>query len=471
MTGRDVPERPTGLAEAWVRDLDRRRPEQADLFRAWINPGFADLLGLVGFGRRYVRAQGLELFDDAGQAYLDFTAGYGVLNLGHNHPVVKAALAATLEQDLPSFSQVECGLAAGLAAEALCAKLPAGLNRVFWCSSGSEAVEAAVKLARAATGRSGLLACRGGFHGTTLGALGLAGHAERRDRFGPFVPGVDHVPFGDKRALEQALESDPPAAFVLEPVQGEGGARVPPPGYLSAAERLCRRAGTLLVLDEVQTGLGRTGRLFGLEHAGVRPDAVCLAKALGGGLMPVGAMVTDEHAFARAYGSMRACLDHKTTFSGGPLAMAAVRATLGVIEAEGLVANSAAMGIRLRRGLDDLAGRSSQIAAVSGQGLLQGVKLADAAAGLLDKTPLQALGVASAELFAQHLALRLLEDHQIVAQVAANDRSVLKLTPPLGVGPEQVDRLLEALETVLAKGGHARALLGLANALLRKRGR
>ncbi len=460
-----------GIAAGWIDSLDGRRTEDQDLYRAFINPGFADLLGMVGFGRRYVRALGLELFDEDGQAYLDFTAGYGVLNLGHNHPGVKAALAATLERDLPSYSQVDCGLAAGLAAEALCARLPAGLSRVFWCSSGAEAVEAAVKLARAATGRAGLLACEGGFHGSTLGALGLAGHAERRDRFGPFPPGIRHVPFGDLAALEQALEEDPPAAFVVEPVQGEGGARVPPPGYLTSAARACRRAGSLLVLDEVQTGLGRTGRLFALEHSGVRPDAICLAKALGGGLVPVGAMVADEQVFARAYGTWRTCLDHKTTFSGGPLAMAAVRASLAVIEAEGLTANAAAMGIRLREGLEALGGRFAQIAHVSGRGLLQGIKLAEAAGGLLGKTPLQALGVASAELFAQHLALRLLQDHHIVAQVAANDRSVLKLTPPLGVGPDHVDRLLAALEAVLAKGGHARALLGLANALARNRGK
>ena len=450
-------------------ELRARRAESFDLYRRYVNPAFVDLIGLVGYGRRFVRSRGLELEDEGGRRYLDFLSGYGCLNIGHNHPTVKAALRDVLDLDVPGFTQIECSLPTGLAAERLAALMPPGLDKVFFCSSGSEAMEAALKLARAATGRKRVVGCEGAFHGTTLGVLGLMDNASRRDRVHPFVPGLVTVPFGDLEALEGALRWGDVAAFVVEPVLGEGGALPARVGYLAQAQALCRKHGALLVVDEVQTGLGRTGRMFAFEHAAITPDAVALAKSLGGGLVPVGALVARDEVFAKAYGTLATCLDHKTTFGGGPLAMAAVLGTLQVIAEEGLVGNAREMGGILSRRLRDLAARHPQIQDVRGEGLMLGIRFEGFAKGALDRTLLRRLGSATAELYAQTVALRLMEEHAIVTQVAANDLSVLKVMPPLSVDRAAIDRFIGALDAVLSDGGHAAAALRMAKELVRHR--
>lgn len=453
--------------------IARRGGENFDLFHDYINPHFVQLLGLVGFGRRFVSSSGFELVDDEGRRYLDFLSGYGVHNIGHNHPAVKEALLTVLSRDIPSFTQVECSLLPGLAAEKLAGLLPDGLNRVFFCNSGAEAVDAAVKLARAATGRKRIICCGGAFHGNTLGVLGMTDNAGRRDRFRPLLPGIVRVPFDDLEALSKALRWKDAAALVVEPVLGEGGAIVPDRAYLPRALEICHRAGALLIVDEVQTGLGRTGRMFALEHSGLRPDAVALAKSLGGGLVPVGAMVARDTVFARAYGSLKTCLDHKTTFGGGALASAAVLAALEVVQSEGLVQAAQEQGRHLKAGLRALQTRHETIGEVRGVGLMLGIKFeALAVPGL--RGPLRALvpgGLerASAELFAQHVVLKLLKEHRIVTQVAANDLGVLKVMPPLCITREAVDLFLERLDAVLASGGHAAAMVALARELLSNR--
>jgi acetylornithine/succinyldiaminopimelate/putrescine aminotransferase len=458
------------VAREIARALRLRRVENFDLHRRHVNPGWADLLERSGYGRRFVRAAGIELEDEHGERYVDFLSGYGVLNLGHNHPAVKAALRAVLDEDVPGFTQVECGLLPGLAAERLARTLPGDLEKVFFCSSGSEAVEAALKLARAATGRKRFVACDGAYHGATLGALGLSGRPSPRDRFRPLVPGIEHVPYDDIDALRKTLRWGDVAAFVVEPVLGEGGAVVPRPEFLREAVDLVHDRGALLIADEVQTGLGRTGRMFAFERSGIVPDAVTLAKTLGGGLVPVGALVARDEPFRRAYGSAGRCLDHTTTFGGGPLAMAAVLATLRVIEDEGLVGNAERQGRRLREGLDSLKSKHSSIRDVRGVGLMLGVKFSDAARGLLENTPFAKLGAASAALFAQYVALRLIREHRFVTQVAVNDGAVLKVMPPLSVTPEAVDRFVAAVDAVLGDAGHAAAVARLAAEFLKPRG-
>jgi putrescine aminotransferase len=456
------------LAEELCAELRGRRGESLELYRRYLNPGFVELLGMVGYGRRFVRASGGELEDERGRRYLDFLSGYGVLGLGHNHPALAATLRALLGEELPGFTHVDASLLEGLAAERLARALPGDLDKLFFCSSGSEAVEAALKLARAATGRKRVLALAGAYHGSTLGALALTDNPALRDRFRPLPPGLEAIPFGDLGALRRTLRWGDVAALLVEPVQGEGGARVLPAGYLEEALALCRAHGALLVCDEVQTGLGRTGRLFAVEHEGVVPDAICLAKVLGGGLMPVGALAARGEVFARAYGSLATCTQHGATFGGGPLAMGAVIATLEVIRRERLVANADEQGSYLAARLGELAAaHPGAIAEVRGRGLLLGVRFNDVARGLLDGPLLGELGRASAALFAQHVALRLIEEHAIVTQVAVNDPSVLKVMPPLAVGRAECDRFVDALRAVLGAGGHAAALAGLAAAFIK----
>ncbi|MBI5487219.1 MAG: aspartate aminotransferase family protein [Deltaproteobacteria bacterium] len=458
---------PGSITEELALERRRRAADGPGLWRQYVNPSWAGLLRATGWERRFVRAQGLELEDDRGERYLDFLSGFGVLGLGHNHPAIKAALRAALDDDLPGFTQVECSALAGLAAERLSALLPGGPHRVFFCSSGSEAVEAAIKLARAATGKRRLVACEGAYHGSTLGALSLKGIGAARDRFGPLLPEVLRIPFGDLEALQRAARGGDLAAFVVEPILGEGGTVVPPADFLPRAADAVHAQGGLLVVDEVQTGLGRTGRMFAFEHAGASPDVVTVAKVLGGGLVPVGAMAARAEAFDRAYGSARTCMDHATTFGGGPLAMVAVLATLRVLEEERLVERADEQGRTLRRKLEDIAARRSSIREVRGMGLMLGLKFKDAAGGWLDRTPLAAFGQASAALLAQYVALRLLSEHRIVTQAAVNDPSVLKVMPPLTVDGPAIDRFAAALDAVLADAGHASAFARFATEFVR----
>jgi len=451
-----------------IEELRARRREGYELHRRYVNPAFVELVQMAGYGRRFVRAQGMELEDDEGRRYLDFVGGYGALNLGHNHPDVRAAIEAVLSEQVAGFTQVDCGVLEGLAAEKLIGALPSGFGKVFFCNSGAEAVEAGMKLARAATGRRRFVCCEGAYHGLTFGALSLHGNRALRKRFEPLLAEVDRVPFGDLRALEKALKGDV-AAFVVEPILGEGGGVEPPAGYLAAARDLCRRFKALMVVDEVQTGMGRTGRMLALEHSGVVPDVVTLAKSLGGGLMPVGAMVCGDEVFARAYGSAQTCQDHNTTFGGGPLAMAAVIATLGVLREEHLFENAKEQGSYLKERLTELARKHEAIAEVRGKGLMLALKLRDVTRGLLEGTPLSAISRASSYVFAQYLALRLLDEHGIVVQTAVNDPGVLKVMPPLVVQGAHIDRFVQALDGLLGEGGHRKAMAHMAAAVVKQR--
>jgi acetylornithine/succinyldiaminopimelate/putrescine aminotransferase len=449
------------IARQVLEHVDAHLGDGESLHRDYVNPGFVKLMGLGGFGRRYVSATGCTMVDDAGRPYLDFVSGYGVLNLGHNHPGVRATLQAILDRELPSFSQVECGALPGLAAERLCGQLPGDLRRVFFCNSGSEAVDSSVKLARAATGKKRIIACNGGYHGSMLGVLGLTDNPQRRDAHRPLLPGIVHVPFGDLDSLREALAGKDVAALVVEPVQGEGGVVVPPPEFLPAALDACHRHGALLVVDEVQTGLGRTGSMFAIGHSGVVPDILACAKALGGGLVPVGAMVAKTAVFEKAYGSLRTCLDHRSTFGGGPLAMAAILATLEILEREDLVTAARETGAYAKTALQGLVSRHERVEEVRGLGLMLGIKLRPPSLPGLAK-----LAEAAATLYAQYVAIRLIEDHGIITQVAANDLTVLKVMPPLCIDRPAIDRLAGALDTVLGDKGMLGALVDLAKSAL-----
>jgi ornithine--oxo-acid transaminase len=415
-----------------------------------VNPAFVKMLRTIGFDRRYVRGQGCHLWDDQGNKYLDLLTGWGVFALGRNHPKVKAALAEVLSADLPNLVRMDCSPLSGLAAEMLTRRAGGDLSRVFFCNSGTESVEGALKFARCFTGRQDVVYCDHAFHGLTGGALAINGAEFFRERFGQLTPGTRKVPFNDPAALEQALAGRTAAAFVVEPVQGKS-CEVAADGYLAAAQRLCRKYGTLLVVDEVQTGLGRTGKWFCFQHwPGVEPDIVCCAKALSGGFVPVGAVITRPKIMDCVFSGMERCVIHSNTFGQNDLAMAAAIASLRVIEEEKLVENAAAMGDYAMGRLREIASTCPFVSAVRGKGLLFGIDFARPAESLKLKVAWDALHKLNFGVFGQMIVIPLMQKHRVLTQVAGYHTEVIKFLPPITIGREDMDWFLSAMADVLA---------------------
>ncbi len=337
---------------------------------------------------------------------------------------------------------------AGELGEKLCRRAGGRLTKTFFASSGSEGIEAAIKLSRAHTRRNGLLYANGAFHGLTCGALSLMGDDFWREGFGPLLPETKAIPFDDIDALEQELRSKRFAAFIVEPIQSEAGIRVPTAEYFRAAQALCRRYGTLLVLDEVQTGMYRTGTFLAAEHFGVDPDMVVLAKALSGGLIPVSAVMMTEAIYDSVYGSLRRAIIHTSTFSENSLAMRAGLATLEVLESLNLGQRALESGARLRRRLAEELRGYEMVKEVRGQGLLLGIEFT-APRSLRLLVPFEAFMKIHPAMFGQILVMRLFREHGILTQICGNNFLVLKAAPPLVVTEEQVEEFVAALSDVV----------------------
>jgi acetylornithine/succinyldiaminopimelate/putrescine aminotransferase/nucleoside-diphosphate-sugar epimerase len=430
-----------------VQDCSARARETHALAARYLDPSLVDVLRILGFDRDYTRAQGSHLFDSAGREYLDFHTGEGFASLGHNHPDVRQVLRATLDADLVDGVQIHYSALAGLLAEELTRRLPAGLDATFFASTGAEAVDSALKFARAATGRPRLVSCDNGFHGVTLGPLSLVGDEFFKEGFGPLLPGCERVPFGDLAALEAELARRDVAAFVCEPIQGRM-VTLPPPGYLEGAQALCRRHGTLFILDEIQTGLGRTGKLFALEHWNLEPDFVLVGKALSGGYMPVAAMITRRAIHDKAVGTLDRCYVHQSTYGRNRLSMAAGLAALRIIERDGLAGNSARIGAFLLDGLRALQDRYEMVKEVRGSGLMIGIELG-APRSLGARASWRLFHLASEGLFPQLIVIPLHRDHGIIT-MAAGKNDVIKLLPPLTLSEGEARTFLGALDAVLA---------------------
>ncbi|HET7760424.1 MAG TPA: aspartate aminotransferase family protein, partial [Gaiellaceae bacterium] len=307
----------------WLSELvEERGAEALDLHAQTINPQFVKLLRTIGFDRRWARAEGAYLWDDDGNRYLDVLGGFGMFNVGRNNPRISEALSEALELERPGSTQLGVDALPALLAEALLGRAPASVGKVLFTSSGTEAVEAALKLGRAAAGRSRVLSAEHAFHGLTLGSLSANDGAEFTSRFGPLLPGFERVPWNDLEALERELAREDVALFIVEPVQGKG-VNLPADGYLAGAQELCRRHGTLFCVDEVQTGFGRTGRTFALEHWGLEPDLITVAKSLSGGYVPVGALLMSDAVYERVFDSLPNAVSHGSTFAPNDLAMVA----------------------------------------------------------------------------------------------------------------------------------------------------
>ena len=418
------------------------------IYAQHVNPQWVRLLELLQMNATYERCTGAELFTTSGRRILDFLSGYCVHNAGHNHPAVVAALKDELDRSGPAMLQSHVPELAAQLAHRLTSLAGGGMERVFFTSSGSEGVETAIKFARAHTGRAGLLYAEHAFHGLSCGALSLMGDPFWSQGFGPMLPDTTAVPFGDLDAVEQKLATRRFAALFLEPIQAEGGIRVPEPHYLKAVERLCRRHGTLLVLDEVQTGMYRTGRFLAAHGFGVEPDIVVLAKALSGGLVPVGAVLMSRAVSESVFSSLKRALVHASTFGENGLAMRAGLATLDVLEHEGMGPRALRMGIELRHRLAEALAPYEMVKQVRGEGMLSGIEF-QAPRQMRLRLAFSSFRAVHPAMFGQVMVMRMFRDKNILTQICGNDFLVLKVAPPLVVTEGQMDEFVEAIRDVV----------------------
>jgi len=418
-----------------------------------VNPQWVKLLSLLEMNVGYERCAGAELFTTDGRTIIDFLSGYCVHNAGHNHPAIIEALKDELDRSGPVMLQSNVPEIAGELAGRLCQLAGGGLTKVFFASSGSEGVETAIKFARAHTGRVGLLSCDRAFHGLTCGALSLMNGDYWRNGFGPLLPETAVVPFNDLAALEKALSTRRYAAFFVEPIQAEGGIRVPDPDYLKAAQALCRRYGSLLVADEVQTGMFRTGPFLASHHFGITPDIVILAKALSGGLVPVSAVLMSDDIHGSVFSSFKRSIVHASTFSENALSMRAGLATLDVLEKHRLGDRAVEVGNDLQEKLSAALAGYEMVKEVRGKGLLLGIEFT-APRRLALRAPFEAFAQIHPAMFGQILVMRLFRNANILTQICGNDFMVLKVAPPLVVTAPQVEEFVSAVHDVVESAHH-----------------
>lgn len=392
-----------------------------------VNPYLAKLLAFAGFGVE-TYGEGCYIYDHERKKFLDCLGGYGTFALGHRHPKVIEAVKAQLDQ-LPMsgkafFSKNLCDLAAMLAELA-----PGDLQYTFACSTGTEAVEGALKFAKVATGRIKIISTEGGYHGKTLGALATTGRAKYRKRVEPLMPGVVFVDYGDTEAMVREIDGTT-ACVIIEPIQGEGGIHIPPDGYLRAIREACTKHGALMIADEVQTCLGRTGKMWGCDWEGVAPDIMTLAKQLGGGVQPLGAVMGTPAVWEAVFRENP--LMHTSTFGGNPVCCAAGIATIQVIQEEELVERSAKMGQLLMEGLRGVQSRQSDlIGEVRGRGLMIGVEFTMDEVG---------------ELTVAQMLMR-----GLCAAYTLNNPRVMRFEPPLIINEEQIQFAVETFEVAVTE--------------------
>lgn len=427
--------------------LNLSKREVRSLYKSYVNPGFATLLGMLDFDKKFIRAEGVSVWDEDGVEYLDFLGGFGALNFGHNHPYIISALKQV--SHLPNLLQVTLNPLVAALGHNLAKITPGNLTHTFFCNSGAEAVEGAIKLARAASKKKKIIYCERSFHGKTMGALSVTGKHKYQAPFQPLVPYCEAVPYGDTSALEIKLREGDVAAFILEPIQGEGGVNVPPAGYLREVRQLCSKYDTYLIVDEIQTGFGRTGTIFACDCDGVVPDIMCVGKSLGGGVMPLAAFTTNENIWDRAYGGFERCQIHTSTFGGNARAMAAGIAAIKVMLDEDLASQARVKGEYLLSGLRVLQEKyPSFIKEVRGRGLLIGVEFSSLSKGVVDKITGGKLNKVAEEYFAALVAAELMNKYHIITAYTLNNPNVIRFEPPLIISKEQIVRLLSAMEEI-----------------------
>lgn len=419
-----------------------------DLHEQHVNPRYAKALKTIGFDRCYTRAEGQYLWDTEGRRYLDMLAGYGVFNVGRNNPSIRKTLIDFMESDYPSLVQLEAPLLSGLLAKELKQRMPNQMDYVYFTNSGTEGVEAAIKFARCATRRSGIVYLHKAFHGLTNGSLSINGDDTFRQGFGTLLEDCTKIPMGDLDALEEALYKQTMAAFIFEPIQGKG-VNIPPDGYLQQAQELCRRYGTLFIADEIQSGMGRSGKFLAIEHEkDLDPDIVILSKSLSGGYMPVGAVLTRKWIYNKVFSSMDRSVVHSSTFGQGNMAMAAGLATLQYMDEHKLLENAAAMGDLIGKELLQLKDQCEFIEDVRWRGLMIAIEF-----GTPESFKLRCAWTLAHKLnkslFPQAVIIPLMQDHGVLTQVAGHNIDVIKLIPPLVIDEADARYFISSFSEVM----------------------
>ena len=427
-----------------------REGQRSSMHARHLNEQLVKVLKTIGYDVGFQRGQGQYLFDREGARYLDLLSGFGVFAVGRNHPVLRTALKSVLDADLPNLVQMDVSTLAGILAEKLLEHAPY-LDKVFFSNSGAETVEAAIKFARVATGRAGIVYCDHAYHGLTYGALSLTDDQNFRGGFGPLLSDCNVIPFNDLAALEKALSTREVAAFIVEPIQGKG-VNMPSDEFLPGAAALCKKYGTLFIADEIQTGLGRTGRFLAVEHWNVEPDMVLLAKALSGGHVPIGALLTRKTIFEKVFNRMDRSLVHGSTFGKNDLAMAAGIATLEVMKAERLVENAARRGAELRLALNAMVPGYELLKEIRGKGLMIGIEFGPPKSLRL-KASWTMLETANKGLFCQLITVPLFKDEKVLTQVSGHGSHTIKILPPLTINDDDCKWIQNSFDRVIA-GAH-----------------
>jgi ornithine--oxo-acid transaminase len=439
--------------------LSARSGEGLDLHAEYVNPQMVRVLRTIGFDRDWARTEGAYLYDAAGERYLDWLGGFGMFNVGRNNPRVRDWLVEAMELQTPNALQMGVSAVTPLLAEELVRRAPASIGKALFTNSGTESVEAAIKLGRAATKRQRVVCVEHAFHGLTLGSLSVNGEAAFTDRFGPYLPGIARVPFDDLDALEQELRREDVAIFIVEPVLGKG-VILPGDGYLAGAQELCRRYGTLFCLDEVQTGLGRTGKLFAAEHWALEPDLMPVAKSLSGGYVPVGALLMGDAVYDAVFDSLEHAFSHGSTFAPNDYAMVAGLATLRELDDRDLVGASARLGDLLLEQTRPLVERYQVVKDVRGLGLMWAIEFGEPEKG---RTTWRMLEKMQPGIFAQLVVVPLFTGHRILSQVAGHRVNIVKGLPPLTISEEDVDWFAVALDEVVGEAQRmGKAMTGFA---------
>ncbi len=422
--------------------------DKFDLHEQFLNNQMVRVLKTIGYDRHYKKAVGQYLYDQEGTEYLDLLSGFGVFAIGRNHPTVIEALKETLTLELPNLVQLDVSILSGLLAKEILKTTHENLTKMFFCNSGTEAVEAAIKFARFTTKRDKIVFCEHGYHGLTMGALSLNGENIFKEGFGSLLPNCEAIPFNDLVALEKALSGKDVAAFIVEPIQGKG-VNLPDDNYLPEVERLCKQYGTLFVADEVQTGLGRTGKFWAVDHWNVQPDMICMAKALSGGFVPVGGVAITDRIMDTVYNRMDRAVVHGSTFAKNNMAMAAGLATLHVIENEKLVENSFTRGNALINNLNAMSENYEFLKEARGKGMMIAIEFQQPKSLTL-KAAWAMLEAANKGLFCQMITIPLFKEHHILTQVAGHGMNVVKLLPPLNLNQKDCDNIVDAFDKTIA---------------------
>lgn len=437
-----------------------------------ISPQFAKVLETIGFDKVYTRAEGVSLFDNQGQEYFDFLSGYGVYSIGRNHPEIKKVLIDYIGMDSANLIQMEAPLMSGILAKKLLEIFGHGVRDiVYFTNSGTESNESAIKFARCATGRPKLLHLDHAFHGLTTGSLAVNGNVEFREGFGELLAS-EMIPLNDLNQLEDKLKTKEFAAFIFEPIQGKG-VYVPEPGFLKQAVQLCKKYGTISISDEVQSGLGRTGKWLAGDHEELEPDIITISKALSGGMVPVGAVIYKREIYDKVFSRMDRCVVHSSTFGQNNLAMVCGLATLDILQKENLLAHAEKIGELLRNQLNQLKTKHDIIKEVRGRGLMIGIELGKPSE-LKKKIAWEMIHKMNKGLFGELVAMPMLSKHRILTQVSGHHQDIIKLLPPLVLQKSHVEYFVSAFDEVLSNAGQIGSMVkmgkNLAKHAVRKTG-